>query len=785
MNSLRELIAAEEDWLVRRVLGYAKRLGYTQFSSTLAEPWRESICGFSRPLLRTLEDSGLPLELPADLDYLDETIMEFAVEEARLHRRRGIPLSLFLGLTKYYRQAYLDLVSEKGYPGQAVERDRLLVERFFDHVEIALCSEWSAASASELLDEAHASNRSLANEKNKYLTIFESLKDPVVLVDDHGQIENLNNAAAALFGEIAIPGQGYYARQRYDLLERQIDSLLDWRSPLERFECSLDTKRGRRAFEVKAQRMLDVSEKFIGTVLILSDVTEYKRAKQQADQASRAKSTFLATMSHEIRTPITGILGLARLLQDGPLTAQQTGYLEALLSSGEVLSALVNDVLDYSKIEAGVVEVEDAAFDLRALLQQVVTPVAALAEAKGLRLSTEIEETLPARIVGDEAKIRRILLNLATNAVKFTPAGSVTISARRSGTAIRFAVEDTGVGIPEDARRNLFTPFVQRPAEGPAQAAGTGLGLAICRKLARAMGGDVGFESRPGSGSRFWFDGVLVAAAEAAPSAPAEPDAGLQRDLRVLLVEDNEVNKLVAEGFLERDGHRVQAVASGEAAIEALAPGGTDLVLMDIRMDGMGGLEAIRRIRALPAPAASSVAILALTADLATTQEKTCLEAGADGVLGKPFDPADLRTAIARCLAKARRRPGASQAPAPRPGVILDEAVIRQHRGALGLERTRRIIETFHATAPATMDAIRRAAAGGDAARVSDLAHTLKSAAGNIGLLRLREAAESLEKAATADAPGAWMESLERVSADFDRSIAALEGAAVVDLLGS
>lgn len=797
VSSLRDLIAANEAWLVKRVLGYAKRHGYTRFSSTLAEPWRESICGFSEPLLRILKDSALPLELPAGTDYLNESIVEFAVKEARLHRKRGIPLGLFLGLTKYYRQAYLDLIAEKSYPGQEQGRDHLLIERFFDHVEIALCSGWTAVGASEQLEEAQANNRSLTNEKNKYLTILESLKDPVVLVDDHGQIENLNHAAAALFGETAVPGQGYYGRQRYALLERQLDGLLDKENPLERFEYALETKQGQREFEVKAQRMLDVSEKFIGTVLVLSDITEYKRAKRQADLASRAKSTFLATMSHEIRTPITGILGIARLLQDGPLTAAQAEYVEALVSSGEVLSALVNDVLDYSKIEADAVEVENAAFDLRDLVRQVVKLVAAPAEAKGLALTAAVEEILPARIVGDEAKIRRILLNLATNAVKFTPAGSVAISARRVGTAIRFVVADTGIGIPEDAQRDLFTPFVQHPAPGaptgsvptgsaPTSSApmgGTGLGLAICRKLARAMGGDIGFESRPGTGSSFWFEYLLVPASDAASSDPAGVAARHHRDLRVLLVEDNEVNKLVTEGFLQRDGHRVQVVDTGETAIAALMSNGSDLVLMDIRMGGMGGLEAIRRIRALPDPEAASVPILVLTADLATTQEKSCLDAGADGVQGKPFGPADLRAAIAQCLSKAGQRTAAINVQTPRPDMILDETVIRRHRTVLGPERARLIVETFHSTAPTTVDAIRQAARQGDAARVSDLAHSLKSAAGNIGLLRLEETAQILEKAATAESPTAWIDTVERVSSDFDRSVDALKGTAVADLL--
>ncbi len=783
VNSLRTLIAANESWLVDRVLVYAKQHGYTRFSSTLKAPWRESICGFSEPLLEVLATSNLPMEMPATTDYVHESIAAFAVEEAQLHRERGIPLGLFMGLTKYYRQAYLDLIIEQGYDRRELESYRLQIERFFDHIEIAFCTEWSAATETDLVKEAHAHNRTLTNEKNKYLTIFESLNDPVILVDDHGRIENLNNAAAALFGASAIPGEGYYGQREYDMLARQLDGLVKNRAPADRFELTLDTMQGVREFEVKVQRMLDVSEKFIGTVVILSDITDHKHAKQEADAASRAKSTFLATMSHEVRTPITGILGISRLLMDGPLSDEQSDYVSALVSSGEVLLAIVNDVLDYSKIEAEAIEVDSNAFDLRDMVDQVANLVAASAEQKGLTLSVEMDAALPRRVVGDEAKVRRVLLNLATNAVKFTPAGSVTISASRASLALRFAVEDTGIGIAEGAKRSLFMPFTQQVVDGGADSGGTGLGLAISKKLVEAMGGDIGYDTEPGVGSRFWFD---IALQEAAPAAPAEleiADASDVANLRVLLVEDNEVNKLVTEGFLLRDGHQVQAVASGEAAVEALTSAGADLVLMDIRMDGMGGLEAIRRIRSLADRRTASVPLLVLTADLATTQEKTCLKTGADLVLGKPFDPSALRQAVAKCLTKARERTLVDTGVGLRAEILLDEAVIRQHQEILGSARTRLIVDTFHASAPSTMEAIRKAAERGDASRVSDLAHSLQSAAGNVGLLRLSQAAQTLEEAARDTAPAEWIRDVDRLSSAFDHSIAALKQSGIIHQL--
>ena len=787
MPSLKELITANEDWLVRRILAYAKEHGYTRFSSTLEEPWRESICGFSEPMLRVLEDQGdAPPDLGAETDFVSEPLAAFAVLEAQRHRERGIPLELFLGLVKYYRQAYLDLIVEQGFERDEQERYRLFIERVFDHLEIAFCSEWLTVGEAGLLDEAHRKNRLLTNEKNKYLTIFESLTDPVILVDGEGRIENLNHAAASLFGSAAVPGQGYYAAQDYPLLERQIGELIERDSLATRVARTLDTQQGPRSFEVKRQRLLDVSEKFIGTVLILSDVTEYRQAKQQADSASRAKSAFLATMSHEIRTPITGILGICSLLKDEPLTATQAEYLKALVSSGEILLALVNDVLDYSKIEAEAVEVAFADFALRDLVEQVVDLVAAAARERALEVSVRIEEGLPERITGDQTSSRRILLNLVTNAVKFTPSGSVTVAVARSRAGIRFSVADTGVGIPEDIKPQLFEPFTQNGGSSGAEAGGTGLGLAICKKLATAIGGAIGFESREGVGSTFWFEFPLI---EAESQAAAAEPAGLPPlpPLSVLLVEDNEVNRLVTEGFLERDGHETRVVESGEAALAALAAERADLVLMDVRMPGIGGLEAIRAIRALDDPETAAVPILVLTADLATTQEKSCLESGADGVLGKPFQPAALQAAMAQCLAKPEaRRPAEGNGPPQDPlQRVLDEAVIIDHRRQLGPERAKRILEAFHLSAPGTLDAIKEAAGRGDAARVSDLAHALKSAAGNLGLLRLREAADRLEAVSRHDRPAALAEAVEQASGAFELSIEALESPEIADLFGS
>ena len=783
MKLLKTLIAANEEWLLRRVLTYAKRHGYTAFSSTLQEPWRESICGFSGPMLDILDASDEPMELTCGADYAHEAIARFAVREAKLHRERGVPLGMFLGLGKYYRQAYLDLVTGEGYAPDRLEHYRLFIQRFFDHLEIAFCTEWAVFGDVDLLQEAHTKNRELTNEKNKYLTIVESLCSPVILLDNEGRIANLNHAAASLFNASARTGEGYYSQLYYPLLDRQLDILLQATRKSGNRTLELETVLGTREFEVRAQPLLDVSEKFIGTVVMLSDISDYLNAKRQADAANRAKSTFLATMSHEVRTPITGILGIGRLLKEGPLDAMQAGYVDALISSGEVLQTLVNDVLDYSKFESGEVEVECLPLHLAEMLERVVGLVRASAQDRCVRLALEVDPGLPSRVLGDQGKIGRILLNLVTNAVKYTSAGSVTVSARPSETGVRYAVADTGVGISAEMQARLFEPFIRAASTQPNPASGTGLGLAICKRLAAIIGGEIGFESCEGQGSTFWLEMPLVEAADAPAGPPIPVDAKPVPALRLLLVEDNAVNRLVIEGTLARQGHRVQVVDSGEAALEAVDADRFDLILMDIRMRGIGGLEAIAQIRAHPDPAIAAVPILVLTADLASTEQKSCLDAGADGVLEKPFELSSLSRAMARCLNRNAAFDKADWPPPMPRDDVLDEEVIRQHLQALGAERTQAIVETFHRTTPGLMKKIEYAAEGGDLPRMSTLAHSLKSAAGNVGLMHLRQAAANLEGAAKARRIRGLSQAVEEVRCDFDRSLTALSSATVKALL--
>lgn len=496
------------------------------------------------------------------------------------------------------------------------------------------------------------------------------------------------------------------------------------------------------------------------TIRLEQQAEEMRRLAEVAERASRTKSEFLAAMSHEIRTPMTGVLGMADLLAAESMNPTQKRYVDTIRTSGRHLLSIINDILDFSRIEAGQLELEQIDFVLGDALEQVRSLLAPQAAERALELRV-VQVTSPALVVrGDPTRLRQVLVNLVGNGLKFTTRGRVTLTVRQLATTadavrLRFEVHDTGIGIPLERQSELFQPFVQADSSTTRFYGGSGLGLVICKSLVVAMDGLIGLESEPGKGSLFWFELQLLLGNAFAATQRASFEPTRIRRLRILVVDDVEVNRELLAEMLGRHGHEVILAADGAAALDIVANERLDVVLMDVQMPVMDGMEATRRIRRLSG-AAAATPILALTANVMATERDRYLASGMNLCLTKPIIWRDLFAALADVasgsLPGIRNAPpvdvgaweaGSAYADGPLLNLELLEGMARTVPTAIYKKLLARGLDGAIESSNLLQ------AAGDDLSRLQHLAHRLRGTAGTFGLARISVLAGLIEERAS------------------------------------
>ena len=616
----------------------------------------------------------------------------------------------------------------------------------------------------------------LKEEETRKLALVASRTDnAVVITDAQGRVEWVNDGFTRVTGyafeEIKgkRPGDVLQGPNTDPETKRYIAKQL---AEKKSFTAELInyTKSGQEYWlHIEVQPIFDALGEITNFMAIESDITERKQteailiaAKQKAEEASQAKSAFLAAMSHEIRSPMNAILGTLELLESSNLGGEMVTLIQTCRTSANWLLSVVNDILDFSKIESGTFSLHPDIFEFNALVYELQGLFFKRAHDKGLMFLMQVDPGIPPMLRGDATRLRQILVNLLNNAVKFTEKGQVQLSVelrsnRDSVVDLLFSVRDTGIGIRPEDQGKLFREFAQVESGDTRRYGGSGLGLVICKRLVELMGGDMGLESEFGRGSRFWIELPLEvwrqpSSADGNSARLLEPK-DIHQPAQILLVDDGEANRLVIETFLKRAGHRVVAVGNGQDAVRLAGEQRFDVILMDVQMPVMGGIEATRRIRQLAGPS-SGVPIVALTANALAGNQEACLEAGMNAFVTKPISNAALLDVIRPYLPSARETaPKETLATEKVESVssTLDESLLASLIADTDEETALMVVSMFFTEAKVHSEKIRKGMSDSDRKLLREESHALRSGAKLIGAAQLAQTLQSLEENCVAD----------------------------------
>lgn len=590
--------------------------------------------------------------------------------------------------------------------------------------------------------------------------LIDAMPLPVFVKDAEGRYSLLNQAFSDFLGKPAeeIRGRTVYEIAPGDLARvyHQADLDLMRRGGKQIYETVVEAKDSGRRQVVFHKAVFQAPEGDPGGIIgVVLDVTERKaleesllQAKDSAEKSVRARTEFLAVMSHEIRTPMNGLMGMVQLLEKAELLDREKNFIRVMRSSCEALLALLDDILDVTKLDTGHFVYERIDFDLPNLVDSLGQLMSARAREKGLNFAIEVPEGL-GWVKGDPGRLRQILLNLIGNAIKFTDRGGVKVKLERVGegsgkTTVRFQVIDTGIGIPDESLPGIFEPFSQAEASISRRFGGTGLGLAIVKRLVEGMGGTVGASSKPKEGSVFHFQLPFEAGLSGLVSSGT--DADYPKNLSVLVVDDVEINRMVAEGLLELDGHRVSFAVSGEEAMSKIASERFDVVLLDLLMPGIDGYEVAKRIRNLPAEGAASTPILAMTASVNHADRDRAQASGMNGFLPKPLNLKDIRGQLNQVLRGLSGLP--DHGVETRMTTLLDEEKLALWLGTFGDAKLRELIGTYRTSSAENFRNLSEALALKDAHQMGRIAHKIAGAAANLGFAALHRQGLAAETAA-------------------------------------